>query len=97
MKNNLNTGLKSVLKSGSADLPSRETIQAHLLLPPVQEPLAYDIKQSAAKLNTCTKTVRRLLKRGKLTSCRETRKILIPREQIENFFKRTCDKPNLDA
>jgi excisionase family DNA binding protein len=59
------------------------------------EPLAYDIKQAAAKLNVSTKTIRRLLRRGKLTCCKVLRKILIPREQIENFLKLTCDKPNL--
>ena len=62
---------------------------------PLPEPLAYDIKQAAAKLNVSTKTIRRLLRRGKLTCCKVLRKILIPREQIENFLKLTCDKPNL--
>ncbi len=65
--------------------------------PSLPEPLAYDINQSAAKLNASTKTVRRWLLRGTLTRCKETRKILIPREQIENFFKRTCEKPNLNS
>ncbi|MDR3459674.1 MAG: helix-turn-helix domain-containing protein [Verrucomicrobiae bacterium] len=59
------------------------------------EALAYDIKQAAAKLNVSTKTIRRLLRRGKLTCCKVLRKILIPREQIENFLKLTCDEPNL--
>jgi excisionase family DNA binding protein len=58
------------------------------------EPLVYDIKQAAAALNICTKTVRRLLARGKLTSCKVLRKVLIPREQIAAFLKATCDKPN---
>ena len=64
--------------------------------PPLPEPLAYDIKQSAAALNMSTKTVRRLIQRGKLTCSKAVRKILIPREQIENFWKATCDKPNLN-
>ena len=63
---------------------------------PRPEPLAYDIKQAAAKLNVSTKTIRRLLRRGKLTSCKLLRKVLIPCEQIENFLKLTCDKPNLN-
>ena len=58
------------------------------------EPLVYDIKRAAAALNICTKTVRRLLARGKLTSCKVLRKVLIPRSQIEAFLKATCDKPN---
>jgi len=57
------------------------------------EPLAYDIKQTAAALNTCTKTVRRLIQRGYFTPCKALRKILIPREQIEAFLKATCDAP----
>ena len=57
------------------------------------EPLAYDIKQAAAALNTCTKTVRRLVDRGLLTNCKAVRKILIPRKQIEEFIKATCNQP----
>ena len=63
-------------------------------LPSIPEPLVYDIKQAAAALNICPKTVRRLLARGKLTSCKVLRKVLIPRTQIEAFLKATCDKPN---
>ena len=97
MKNDQNTGQKSVLKNGSLDLPSKETIQAHLRpATPMQGPLAYDIKQAAAALNMSTKTVRRLIRRGKLTCSKAVRKILIPREQIENFFKRTCETPSLN-
>ena len=86
MKNNQNPGQNQPLQNGSGNAP--ETT------PP--EPLAYDIKQAAAKLNVSTKTIRRLLRRGKLTCCKLLRKILIPREQIENFLKLTCDKPNLN-
>jgi excisionase family DNA binding protein len=53
---------------------------------PMPEPLAYDIKQAAAALNMSTKTVRRLIARGKLTPCTVLRKLLIPRKQIEGFF-----------
>ena len=60
---------------------------------PLPEPLFYDIDQAAAALNVCTKTVRRLLARGKLTSCKLLRKVLIPRKQIEDFMKATCDVP----
>ena len=72
------------------NLPSRETIALYTK----PEPLFYDIKQAAFALNMCTKTVRRLIARGKLTSCKVLRKVLIPREQIEAFIKATCDKPN---
>jgi excisionase family DNA binding protein len=61
------------------------------------KPLAYDINQAAFALNVCTKTIRRLLQRRKLTSCKALRKILIPREQIENFLKASCDKPDCQA
>ena len=59
------------------------------------EPLMYDIDQAAAALNVCTKTVRRLLRRGLLTSCKCLRKVLIPRKQIEEFMKANCDIPKL--
>jgi excisionase family DNA binding protein len=86
MKNDQNPGQNQPEKNGSGNAP--ETARP--------EPLAYDIKQAAAKLNVSTKTIRRLLRRGKLTCCKVLRKILIPREQIENFLKLTCDKPNLN-
>jgi len=110
MKTEQNTGQPPVPQNGKTPiapwtalgrlaqggLPSPETIAAHTVPPPPKpEPLAYDIKEAAARLNTSTKTVRRWLILGKLTCCRELRKILIPREQIDNFYKRTCDKPNL--
>ena len=77
------------------DLPSPETIAAHTVPPPAMpEPLFYDIDQAAAALNVCTKTVRRLIARGKLTSCKHLRKILIPRNQIEGFIKASCPKPD---
>lgn len=60
------------------------------------EPLAYDINQAAAALNVSTKTVRRLLRRRKLTSCNALRKVLIPRKQIEAFLQATCPNPNLN-
>jgi excisionase family DNA binding protein len=58
--------------------------------------LAYDIKQAAAKLNVSTRTIRRLLARRKLTCCKLIGKKLIPREQIDNFLRLTCDKPILN-
>jgi excisionase family DNA binding protein len=83
------------LQNGQNELPSGGAIPAPELPETRQpEPLAYDIKQAAIALNVCTKTVRRLLRRGKLTSCKALRKILIPREQIAGFLKATCDKPN---
>lgn len=76
-------------------LPSPETIAAYTRPePPKPEQLFYDINQAAFALNVCAKTVRRLIARGQLTTCKELRKILIPREQIEAFLKATCAKPN---
>ena len=62
---------------------------------PMPEPVFYDIKQAAIALNCSTKTVRRLLKLGYLTSCKVLRKILIPRKQIEQFLKGSCDIPRI--
>ena len=73
-------------------LPSPETT------PAVQvEPLFYDINQAAQALNLSTKSVRRLLRRGRLTCCKAVRKVLIPREQIEEFIKASCDKPRFNG
>ena len=58
-------------------------------------PMFYDIKQAAQVLNMSTKTVRRLLWRGKLTSCKAVRKVLIPRKQIEEFIRASCDVPKM--
>ena len=60
---------------------------------PLPEVLAYDINQAAFRLNMSTKTVRRLICRGRLTPCKALRKILIPKEQVENFFTANCDVP----
>ena len=60
-------------------------------------PLFYDIDQAAQVLNMSTKSVRRLLWRGRLTSCKAIRKVLIPRKQIEDFIKASCDVPKLTA
>ena len=60
---------------------------------PLPEPLLYDIKQTAIVLNCCSKSVRRLIKRGFLSPCKVLRKILIPRQQIEAFLKATCETP----
>jgi len=77
------------------DLPSPETIAAYTRPEPSKlEQLFYDIKQTAFALNMCTKTVRRIIARGKLTPCKVVRKVLIPKAQIEAFIKATCDQPN---
>jgi excisionase family DNA binding protein len=55
--------------------------------------LAYTVEEAATALNVSTKTIRRLLDRGILTACKAIRKKLIPRSQIENFLKATCDIP----
>ncbi len=57
------------------------------------ESLVYTVAQAAIALNVSTKTVRRLLQRRLLTGSKALRKILIPRKQIEEFLKATCDKP----
>jgi excisionase family DNA binding protein len=69
--------------------PSAETAK------PVQiQPLFYDLKQAASALNMSTKTVRRLVWRGRLTTCKAVRKMLIPRKQIEEFSRASCDIPH---
>jgi excisionase family DNA binding protein len=97
MKTEQNAG-QPPMQNGQNELPSGGAIPAPELPEPRHpEPLAYDIKQAAIALNISTKTVRRLLWRGKLTSCKALRKILIPREQIGAFLKATCDKPNFNT
>ena len=64
---------------------------------PAIAPLFYNINEAAQALNISTKTVRRLLWRGKLTHCKAVRKVLIPRKQIEDFIKASCDTPKLTA
>lgn len=68
--------------------PSVETVKAVQV-----EPLLYDINQTAAALNCCTKSVRNLIRRGKFRPCNALRKVLIPRKQIEDFIKATCGTP----
>lgn len=98
MKNDKKTGQNPAQKNGSLDLPSKETIEAHLQpVSPMPEPLAYDINQTAAALNMCTKSVRRQIIIGRLKPCKALRKILIPRQQVEDFFKKYCDVPNFNA
>lgn len=68
--------------------------------PPPPEPLVYTVAEAAVVLKISTKSVRRLLKRKLLTGSKALRKILIPRKQVEQFLKATCDIPktqNLDA
>lgn len=55
--------------------------------------VVYTIEEAAVVLNVSTKTIRRLLNRGLLTCSKALRKKLIPRQQIENFLKATCDVP----
>ena len=97
MKNDINPGQNPAQNNNP---PAPKNGQASpapaALAAPLPEPLAYTVTEAAAALNVSTKTIRRLLWRGKLTSCKVLRKILIPREQIANFLKATCDKPNLN-
>jgi excisionase family DNA binding protein len=57
------------------------------------EPLVYTVEETAAALKISTKSVRRLLARGLLTGSKALRKILIPRKQLDDFLKATCDVP----
>lgn len=61
------------------------------------EPLVYTVEEVAAVLKISTKSVRRLLSRGFLSSSNALRKILIPRQQLEAFLKATCDVPKTDC
>ena len=61
------------------------------------EPLVYTVEEAAAVLRISTKSVRRLLDRRLLTGSKALRKILIPRKQIEDFLKATCDVPKTIA
>jgi hypothetical protein len=56
-------------------------------------PLVYTVEETAAVLNCCTKSIRRLISRGYFCPCKVLRKKLIPRKQVEDFLKATCDKP----
>jgi excisionase family DNA binding protein len=60
---------------------------------PTPEPLVYTVEEAAAALKISTKSVRRLLARRLLTGSKALRKILIPRQQICDFLKSTCDVP----
>ena len=60
---------------------------------PVPEPLVFTVEETAAALKISTKSVRRLLARRFLTGSKALRKILIPRKQIDDFLKSTCDVP----
>jgi excisionase family DNA binding protein len=60
---------------------------------PVPVPLVYTVEETAGVLKISTKSVRRLLKRRLLSGSKALRKILIPRQQVEDFLKATCDVP----
>jgi excisionase family DNA binding protein len=57
------------------------------------EPLVYTVEQAAVALNVSSKTIRRFLDRGYLTSSNALRKKIIPRQQVETFLKATCGTP----
>jgi excisionase family DNA binding protein len=56
-------------------------------------PLVYTVEEAAAALNCSTKTVRRLISRGYLCPSSALRKKIIPRQQVHDFLKATCDTP----
>ena len=53
-------------------------------------PAFFTVKEAARELNLSEKSIRRLLGRGLLRASKATRKILIPRCDIETFFERTA-------
>ena len=59
---------------GSEDMPQR---------------LAYSLKETAAMLGICEKSVRRLILRGLIRPSRALRHILIPKTEIERFLRDT--------
>ena len=53
------------------------------------QPLFFTVREAAAILNVSDKSVRRFIKRGLLNPSKAIRKILIPREQVINFYEAT--------
>jgi len=49
---------------------------------------AYSIREVAAALGICERSVRRLIARGLLKPCRVLRHLLIPAEQLEELLKK---------
>jgi excisionase family DNA binding protein len=52
--------------------------------------IAFSIKETAAMLGVCDKTVRRLISRGLLRPSRALRHLLISRQEIDRFLKDTA-------
>jgi excisionase family DNA binding protein len=55
----------------------------------VPQRLAYSLRETAAMLGICEKSVRRLIHRGLIRPCRALRHILIPKTEIERFLRDT--------
>ena len=53
----------------------------------VPQRLAYSLKETAAMLGICEKSVRRLIYRELIRPCRALRHILIPKTEIERFLR----------
>lgn len=53
------------------------------------QPLFFTIKEVTGILNVSDKSVRRFIKRGLLNPSKAIRKILIPRDQVLNFYETT--------
>lgn len=51
--------------------------------------VAYSLKETAAMLGICEKSVRRLILRGLIRPSRALRHILIPKTEIERFLRDT--------
>ncbi len=66
-------------------------MNADSLKPPAAVPprLAYSLKETAAMLGVCDKSVRRLILRGLIRPSRALRHILIPKGEIERFLRDT--------
>jgi excisionase family DNA binding protein len=55
----------------------------------VPQRLAYSLKETAAMLGICDKSVRRLILRGLIRPSRALRHVLIPKTEIERFLRDT--------
>jgi excisionase family DNA binding protein len=55
--------------------------------------LVYTVQEAAIALGVSTKTIRRFLQRGVLTSSSVCRRKLIPRRQVEAMLKATTPEP----
>lgn len=53
----------------------------------VVQPLAYSIQDTAQKLRVSPQSVRKLIERGELQTCRIGVRVLIPKSALERFLE----------